>query len=99
MIGDLHHVDDGVFAMISQLKQMLECVDKNTCESLMNMSGIKWTARLSGNSKLDLIETTGNTLAIGEIPAFVSALYQCRLHESETAVWAIRKGLKPIIST
>mmetsp|Transcript_32893 Transcript_32893/g.99132 ORF Transcript_32893/g.99132 Transcript_32893/m.99132 type:complete len:382 (+) Transcript_32893:13180-14325(+) len=97
VINDLLHMDNGAFAMISQLEQMLLCADNNACQSLMDMSGIKWTARLSGNSNLDLIETTGNTLAIGEIPAFVSALYKCRLRESETATWAIRKGLTSII--
>ena len=56
------------------------------------MDDLKWVVDLSDRSRVSLISTSRNTVSVGEIPKFVSALLSTRLYESNLALQAIRKG-------
>mmetsp|Transcript_83789 Transcript_83789/g.236753 ORF Transcript_83789/g.236753 Transcript_83789/m.236753 type:complete len:3060 (-) Transcript_83789:463-9642(-) len=94
--SDLESFDQATMTMISHIRKLNRDGNEEALEAAL--SGLAWTARLSGGEEVELT-AGGIARAVNpaDAAAYVKALGHARLHESDKALFAIRDGLASII--
>jgi len=105
---DLKSFDETAYTMISELKRLKQCAEVPQNKSLQSnvalgqlqdvLFGMNWVTRLSDGSEFELCEGgSQKSVSIDELDEYIDAIVHCRLHESATALVAIRDGLCSVV--
>jgi hypothetical protein len=93
---DLVAFDDATAAMVKHFRNLLRTGSAEELDA--SLTGVTWTTRLSNGERVDLAsEGAQQTVSREDCQLFLDALCHARLHESDTALFAIRDGLASIV--